>query len=83
MLASEATDDELGLAAAVLAHVRDRFGVNPLFARVDMLRGPDGSPVLLELEAIEPNLYFEQAPGAAERLADAIVARAGLRARSG
>jgi len=41
-----------------------------------MLRDDAGEPILLELEAIEPNLYFGQAPEAAERLADAIVARA-------
>lgn len=83
VLASEAEPDELELAASVLDDLRSRFGVTPLFARVDMLRAADGSPVLLELEAIEPNLYFEQAAGAAERLADAIVARAELRAPSG
>jgi hypothetical protein len=76
VLAGEAAADELELATAVLADVRSRFGVTPLFARVDMLRAGDGSPVLLELEAIEPNLYFDQAPGAAERLADAIISRA-------
>ena len=41
-----------------------------------MLRDDAGDPTLLELEAIEPNLYFSQAPAAAERLADAIIARA-------
>ena len=45
-----------------------RFG-QPLFARVDMVPGPDGSPVLIELEAIEPMLYLDLIPGAAERFA--------------
>lgn len=76
VLAGTAEDDELGLAERVIEALRERFGVTPLYARVDMLRSADGGPVLLELEAIEPNLYFDQAPGAAERLADAIVARA-------
>ena len=31
---------------------------------------------MLEVEAVEPSLYLGEAPGAAERLADAIVARA-------
>jgi hypothetical protein len=44
-----------------------------------MLRDGGGEPVLLELEAVEPNLYFERAPGAAERLAGAIVTRAAAR----
>ena len=42
--------------------------------RVDVICAPDGF-VLLELEAIEPSLYFDEAPGVAERLADAILAR--------
>lgn len=68
--------DELQLARAVLGATVARFGRAPLVARVDMLRAADGRPVLLELEAIEPNLYFEHAPGAAERLADAVARRA-------
>lgn len=39
-----------------------------------MLTGDDKSPVLLELEAIEPALYLSSVPGAAERLAEAIMA---------
>jgi hypothetical protein len=76
VLAGTADDDELRLAERVIDAVRERFGVTPLYARVDMLRESEGAPVVLELEAIEPNLYFDQAPGAVERLADAIVARA-------
>ena len=76
VLAGTAEPDQLELAATVIEAVRVRFGTTPLYARVDMLRGPDGSPILLELEAIEPNLYFDQAPGSVERLADAIIARA-------
>lgn len=74
--AGSAAEDQYELAGTVLEAVRRRFGVTPLIARVDMLRAADGTPVLLELEAIEPNLYFDQAPGAAERLADAILRRA-------
>jgi hypothetical protein len=76
VVAGSAEPDELELAGRMLEAVRDRFAKTPLIARVDMLRDADGEPVLLELEAIEPNLYFEQSPGAAERLADAIAARA-------
>lgn len=31
-----------------------------MYARIDMAPGPDGSPVLMELELIEPSLYFPQ-----------------------
>jgi glutathione synthase/RimK-type ligase-like ATP-grasp enzyme len=77
----EADDDEREVAAAIVDHLGDRFGQPPLIARVDLVRDGGGSPVLLELEAIEPNLYLRQAPAAAAQLADAIVAE--LRPRSG
>jgi len=48
-----------------------------LYARVDLLPGPDGTPVLLELELTEPSLFLVHAPGAADRFADAIVAVVG------
>jgi hypothetical protein len=48
-----------------------------LYARVDMIPGPDGSPLLVELELTEPSLFFLEAPGSAERFAAAIVARLG------
>jgi glutathione synthase/RimK-type ligase-like ATP-grasp enzyme len=48
-------------------------GGAPLYARVDLLPSPDG-PQLLELELTEPSLFFEQAPGSAERFVAAIEA---------
>lgn len=59
-------------AEAVVAEVTGRFGT-PLYARVDVAHDEDGSPVLMELEAIEPCLYLDLVPGAAERFARAIV----------
>lgn len=47
-----------------------------LYARVDLVAGPDG-PLVLELEATEPFLFLGFAEGAAERLADAIAGRLG------
>lgn len=73
----QATAAELDLARAVLAAVADRIGTTPLYARVDMVDGDDGAPLLMELEAVEPNLYLTAAPGAVDRLADAVVARSG------
>jgi len=75
VLPGSAEPDELELAAAVVDAVRRRFGSTPLYARVDMLRAGAGAPVLLELEAVEPALYLNQADGATDRLAEAIVAR--------
>ena len=44
----------------------------PLYARVDALRGGDGRLTLLELEALEPFLFFETDPEAAPRFARAV-----------
>ena len=46
----------------------------PLYARVDGI-ARDGAFVLMELELIEPNLFFELSPGSADRLARAIASR--------
>ena len=44
----------------------------PLQARVDLGRLDDGSLALMELEAIEPSLYFRTHPQAAEHFADTL-----------
>lgn len=46
-----------------------------LYARIDLIRGPDGSPRLVELELTEPSLFLSYGEGAAGRLADEIVSR--------
>ena len=74
--AGEATPAERELAADVVRELERRFGRTPLYARVDMVPGEDSAPTLMELEAIEPNLYHSQAPGSAELLAEAMVRRA-------
>ena len=74
--AREATAAELDLAERVLAAVPGGAG-QLLYARVDLLLGEDGQPVLLELELTEPSLYFGTAPGSVERFADAVAAALG------
>jgi hypothetical protein len=49
--------------------------VVPLYARVDLADGPDGEPVLIELELTEPSLYFVATGQPADALADAIAHR--------
>jgi hypothetical protein len=57
--------------------LRDRFGAAPLYARVDLLPGPDGAPLLLELELAEPSLFLATDPDAAARTAGALIRAAG------
>ncbi|GAA3427050.1 ATP-grasp domain-containing protein [Streptosporangium sandarakinum] len=59
--------DQVALAERVLGELPDL-----LYARVDMVRLADGTPVLIELELTEPYLFLRYAPGAAERLARAL-----------
>jgi hypothetical protein len=73
VVAGEADAAQHDFAAEVMAAVTARFGT-PLYARVDIAADADGRPVLMELEAIEPNLYLGTAPGAAERFARAALA---------
>ena len=66
----EAKEREVGQAALA--------GFKPgklLYARVDMVPDAAGQPRLMELELIEPSLFFLQSPPALERFADAIHAR--------
>lgn len=53
-----------------------------LYARIDLVAGPDHEPLLLELELAEPSLFLPQAPKALQRLV-AAVAAAAERARVG
>ncbi|MEO5873464.1 MAG: hypothetical protein ABIS86_15675 [Streptosporangiaceae bacterium] len=46
-----------------------------LYARVDLIPGPDGRPVLLELELTEPALFLSHGTDAPERLARGIARR--------
>ncbi|MGH2784422.1 MAG: ATP-grasp domain-containing protein [Actinomycetota bacterium] len=63
--------DEIALAEQVLALIAE----SPLlYARVDVVMD-EGIARLMELEVIEPVLFFSKAPGSAERMADAIAAR--------
>ncbi|MBL8559548.1 MAG: hypothetical protein JNM47_12550 [Hyphomonadaceae bacterium] len=48
-----------------------------LYARVDLVDGADGRPCLIELEAIEPYLFFAFAPEGARFFADALAAALG------
>lgn len=68
-------DDEAVLARAALAPLVERYGDDLLYARVDMARSDRGDPMLMELELIEPSLFFARRPGSAERFVAALQRR--------
>lgn len=67
---AEATSAELEVARAALAAVP--WDVPLLYARVDLVPGADGSPVLMEFELTEPSLFLDSSAGAPDRLAQAV-----------
>jgi glutathione synthase/RimK-type ligase-like ATP-grasp enzyme len=62
--------EQLALVERVLGHLPGKS----LYARVDLIRLSDDSLALMELEAIEPDLYVAQEPEAPARLAEALIA---------
>ncbi len=48
-----------------------------LYARVDLLSGDAGEPLLIELELVEPSLFFRRAPRAAATLVRGLARRLG------
>ncbi len=69
--------DERAVAAAALAPWLGRI----LYGRVDLARADDGRPQVMELELIEPSLFFPRHPPALDRYVAGLVAR--LRAHAG
>ncbi|MBS1963511.1 MAG: hypothetical protein JST04_14950 [Bdellovibrionales bacterium] len=69
------SDGERVFGDSVLAAMRARFPEfrAPLYARVDYVLSA-GKPQLMELELLEPDLYFHHAPGSAERFVEALLA---------
>lgn len=71
----EPTAAQQAAAQRVLAAWERRYGEQPLYARVDLVPGDDGTPLLGELELIEPELFLDMAEDAAATFASAILAR--------
>jgi hypothetical protein len=68
-----ADDAEIALGRRAIAYLSERFEVAPLYARVDVVRDDRDDPVVLEFEAIEPNLFLRYEERSADRLAAAIL----------
>jgi O-ureido-D-serine cyclo-ligase len=66
--------DELAVARQAYAALGSS---RPAYARIDVIRDADDSPVVLELELTEPSLFFAHAPGSAQRFARVVLERAG------
>jgi glutathione synthase/RimK-type ligase-like ATP-grasp enzyme len=69
----EPTAAEFAVAEQALAAVPGGPG-QLLYARVDLVDGPDGGPCVMELELVEPNLFLGAVhPGSVGAVAEAIV----------
>ena len=65
-------------AEAALADRAVAAAAGPImYGRVDAAPGPDGEPVVMELELIEPSLFFPQSERALRRFVEAIRRRLG------
>jgi O-ureido-D-serine cyclo-ligase len=60
------SSDEVALAEAAVAAIPEAAPA-PLYARIDLAYDPDGRPCVMELELIEPSLYFTQCEPALAR----------------
>lgn len=68
------TPAQHAVADAALDVVRRRFG-SPVYARVDLVTGGSGEPLVLEVELVEPALFLlEGGDAAIERLVAAVLA---------
>jgi hypothetical protein len=76
----------VAIAPAEAALAKRAIAVAPgplLYARIDVAPGPAGEPVVMELELIEPSLFFGQGPAALERIVGGLAARLGRGGSSG
>lgn len=65
-------DDRLASTAQLAV---EAVGTTPLYARVDLVEGHDGDLQVMELELVEPELFFRLAPHAGPRIAELLAAR--------
>lgn len=70
-----ASAQERELGTAVMTFVKKKWGEYPLYARVDVVRGSAGVPVVMELELAEPSFFLQVDHEAPSRFASAVLAR--------
>ncbi len=66
--AAKASNEEVAFGHKVL----NTLETTPVYARVDIVPGDNGKPLLMELELVEPSLFLGFESGAAERFAEAL-----------
>jgi len=66
--ALEPSDEAMAIGQKAI----DALPAEPLYARIDLVQLADGSLALIELEAIEPDLYPDLAPHVPARLAQSL-----------
>lgn len=79
-----ATTHELDLAQTAVVAARQILGLEEalLYARIDMVPGDDGRPMVMELELTEPSLFMASTLGSELRFASAVAERAKERGRA-
>ena len=71
----DASREERELGDDVIDFVTEKYGRAPLYARVDVVRGSGGYPVLMELEMAEPSLYLHTSRDSATRFVSAFLSQ--------
>jgi hypothetical protein len=65
--------EQLAVAEMTMAFVSERLKGPPVYGRADLISGPAGDPLLLEVELIDPYLSLDEEPAAGARLATALL----------
>ena len=65
--------EQFSVAKKSMRIVSEILGEVPPYGRVDLIGGPEGDPLVLEIELIDPYLSLDMVPEAASRLADSVL----------
>lgn len=66
--AVDASSDEIAAAGRALESLPEK----PVYARVDLVRSDSGMPLIIELELVEPSLFFSMHPPSAQKMAESL-----------
>lgn len=73
----DASPEQVAFAERAVSVARDLVGDDLLYARVDVVTGPDGDLRLMELELTEPSFFLDHTPTGAAAFATALQDRLG------